>query len=234
MKPQKQWQLSRRHFLLGSAIAGSGIIAANLRSSKSGLAQSDISNNFSAISNPTDSWSYGWKNAEGDTQLHLMNEFGQYEATNYWRDSALGNDGGYWSIAHNPRTSTYNDGYTEWMPNAVVIHARPGAIVTVRWQPPSAGIYNISTVFTSAHYWQWGNNKQVSIALNGSILFSDTIGNYGTNATSSLTDLSLHANDTVDFMLKGVQTPFGVYYYVTSTRLEVQAIASKCYRRGFW
>ena len=39
MKRKKQDQLSRRHFLLGSAIAGSGIVVANLRS-KSGLAQS--------------------------------------------------------------------------------------------------------------------------------------------------------------------------------------------------
>jgi hypothetical protein len=182
----------------------------------------DVGNDFSAQINPSGAWSYGWKSTESATQLQLMTEAGQYEITNYWRDPMLGSDGGYWSIAHNPTSNTHTDGATEWAPNAVVFHARPNAITTIRWTAPTAGTYDISTIFTSAHYWQWGNNKQVSIALNGCIAFSDTLGNYGTNTLLNLTDLSLHANDTIDFMLKGLQTPFGVDYYVTSTRLGVQ------------
>jgi len=163
---------------------------------------------FSAASNPTGAWSYGWSASRGST-FNLDTVATTVSGVNVWKYSATQVEP---DIFFNGTSDTINPSGTNPIPaGTLAFHPGPiGQNAIVRWTAPSTGAYAIAATFTGRDS-VGPTTTDVAVLSNGTELWSSEVTGYLAMQSYAASRLDLIAGDTLDFTV-GFGTD-GTYSY---------------------
>ncbi len=149
---------------------------------------------FSETNNPNGAWSYGYRTAAASSSLTDYTTNGTFQNVEFWYLSGSGLP----DVGYNP-TSTVQGGFLP--PGDLYFHPGDNAataddLSVVRWTAPSAGTYQLTTLFTGIDTRV--SDDLVYVVNNGATDFSGIVSGVGA-AQSYDTTYNLAAGDTVDF-----------------------------------
>ncbi|MES2178737.1 MAG: PEP-CTERM sorting domain-containing protein [Gemmatimonadota bacterium] len=158
----------------------------------SGQAQWSASVDFSTAANPNGAWSYGSRDLPDLllSTLSLYTLAGNTAPFDSWDFDGSLNPG----VFRN-NTGASLGGALPLDPGQLALHPGSGGQFSiVRWTAPASATYALASQFTNIYF----ASTDVHVLLNGSLLFSELIDQYG--ETQSFSDLlSLNAGDVVEF-----------------------------------
>ena len=170
----------------------------------------DAFTDFISYSNPTPGgvWSYGWFYQQRDGNLHLNTYRKNEQGVDYWY-SVLFNFTPAPIFAKNNSgqdVMVQGNGFQMTFPATDYVLLRPGDISwsVLRWKAPSAGIYNIDTIFKGV-VTLGGSPFNISnnyVLRNNAVIYqSNGNGLASTPPRTFSTSLSLNADDIIDFVV---------------------------------
>jgi hypothetical protein len=140
----------------------------------------NMSDDYSTTNNPNGVWSYGRKwSADGSTFDLFTTTWG----TSGWYMGNIGNGG-----------PGIQAGVDLWA------KANANGLPCVRWTSPQSGVFNLISTFTGAD--SRGVSVIVYIALNDSVIFSDSINAYLDSTTYSSGNFHCKQGDYIDFLIE--------------------------------
>lgn len=158
----------------------------------------DIVADFSASSNPTGNWSYGYTSTLGGTfNLFTVATTGCGGTIDVWTTSS-----GYPVVDHNSSGTTQTCSGTVSIPTDVLgMHPDSGGgDAVVRWTAPASGTYSIAGLFEGLDF-VYPTTTDVHILLNSSTSeFSGNISSFEVPLNFSFSQ-ALSAGDTLDFVV---------------------------------
>src|SRR5260370_26512730 len=163
---------------------------------------------FSAASNPTGAWSYGWSASRGST-FNLDPVATTVSGVNVWKSSATQVEP---DVFFNGTSDTINPSGTNPIPaGTLACHLGPiGQKAIVRWTAPSTGAYAIAATFTGRDS-VGPTTTDVAVLSNGAELWSGEVTGYLAMQSYAASRLDLIAGDTLDFTVGF--GPDGTYSY---------------------
>jgi len=170
----------------------------------------NAADDFSATSNPTKSWRYGYStNLVGTFNLYT-DKYTYQSVLDVWCRPGRGEP----LVAYNGTNSTVYTGAII-QPGEIVFHPGPnGEKSIVRWTTPNSGSYDISATFSGADYFG-ATSTDVHVLDNGTSIFDGNVN--GNSSISYHKTWNLAAGDTIDFTV-GYGTNGN--YYNDSTALD--------------
>ena len=175
----------------------------------------DAAGDFSAVSNPSGAWSYGWSESRGsafnpDTISQTVSGLNVWSSASFQTMEP--------DVFFNGTAATINPSGTNPIPaGTLAFHPGPlGQNAVVRWTAPVAGSYAVTATFTGRDN-VGPTTTDVAVLSNGTQLFANTVNRFLATATFTSDPLNLNAGDTIDFAVG-----FGVdgNYFFDSTGLD--------------
>jgi len=178
----------------------------------------DFNTDFSATSNPSGAWSYGWSTSRGSAFNLDQVEVVIAGGLDQWRPFSQIE---LPAIAHNGTNMTITPACCDPIPpGATNLHPGPsGENCVARWTAPASGAYQVSAVFSGGD--QAGTTTDVSVLKNSSTsLYVAEVTGFGPPSAQSYSGtVTVAVGDTIDFTV-GFGTD-GTYYsdgtYFTAT-----------------
>lgn len=162
----------------------------------------DLSRDFSATSNPSSAWSFGWKNAFGSAFNLLTYQLGATTA-NGVPEVAWALPSYYQpAVYHNP-TATTGTGSGGWIapPGAVYVvtgvNGRPENYAVIRFTAPSNSNYDIRAAVAPMYTGGLAGDVDFHVLKNGSALFDRFMAPHDTASFSNV--VALDSGDTLEF-----------------------------------
>jgi hypothetical protein len=155
----------------------------------------DLSDDFSASTNPSSPWSYGWTTTLGSA-LNLYNTPANNPPIDAWTDSSHVVSGAP-AVANNPSGSNAVFGDATFFANK--FHAHPGSLEeysVARFDVPETALLSLDGSFWGAD--ETPTTTDVHILHNGVSIFSANISTFGAGVSYFL-DLPVTAGDTIEF-----------------------------------
>jgi hypothetical protein len=150
---------------------------------------------FSATSNPTGVWSYGWS-AQRGSAFTLDTQRTNVGGADIWFEPR--GDPVAPGVFHNGTNGTVNPyGTHPFAPGQLGLHPGPyGDNAVVRWTAPAFGTFDIAATFSGMD--TGGTTTDVAVLRNGGELFSGLVNGY--QATRSFSGVvAVSAGETIDF-----------------------------------
>lgn len=193
-----------------------------------------VGTDFSATSNPSGAWAYGW--SETLNGAFVLDTAVIHSFFNGFVESAVGVDAwvptgsgdtspptAHPHVSHNGTTSdiAYNTSEIVWRPGDVEMHpGEGGQYAVVRWTAPWSGPFDLRVSFEGMN--AIGTTTDVHVSLNGAELSSGAINGYQSSYVSQRTGMNLIAGDVLDFAVGyGANQTF----FYDSTRFSAQITA---------
>jgi hypothetical protein len=188
----------------------------------------DASGDFSADSNPSGSWAYGYYRGGLGGEFLLHREKGQFGGVDVWHSTAVEVS---LSVMHHHSRNWIQGSVPTYLipPDTICMHpGQNGAYVVVRWTCQQAGRYRICCEFRGLDVQTSIADSDIDVRLNNKqSLCKD--GNVNLNGMGSIIShksevLDLRVKDTIDFVVGWGQRRF---YGSDSTGLKAKIYQSR-------
>jgi hypothetical protein len=155
----------------------------------------DPAADFSAVSNPSGAWSFGYSLDLG-SQLILFTSTDLLGELNRWLHDIASNTP---NVYHNPATNSINSSTLQLPPGGFGLHPGPGGEFSIaRLTPPVSGLYRVTGSFSGED--TTGTTTDVHILSNNVPVFNGEVTGFGSGTGPSF-DLvvTLDSGDHLDF-----------------------------------
>lgn len=155
----------------------------------------DAAAEFSATSNPSGTWLYGWSTAPGQA-VHIDLNRTNVSGIDIWYEPR--GDPIVPGVFHNGTNGTINAFGASFAPGELALHPGPtGDNAVVRWTAPVTGTFAVDATFKGINMAGPTTDVNVLVKDTGQ-LFSDFVNGYGTTRTFSRT-VTFAAGEAIDF-----------------------------------